>query len=217
MIAVPAAIELILTGADLNLWGSDRLRQMAYDWGGFWPGLLRGWQPNYAAQPYVMFATYALLHGGMAHLAMNMVTLWSLGQAVIDRVGASLFAVLYLGSALGGAAGYGLLSTTVRPMVGASGALFGLAGALLAWAYVDRFTAREGLWPIAQIVGLLVAINLVMFWALSGQLAWQTHLGGFLSGWVLAMLVDPRGRDGRGRDERGRDEQERDGQAPETP
>lgn len=217
MIAVPVAIELILTGADLNLWGSDRLRQMAYDWGGFWPGLLRGWQPNYAAQPYVMFATYALLHGGMAHLAMNMVTLWSLGQAVIDRVGASLFAVLYLGSALGGAAGYGLLSTTVRPMVGASGALFGLAGALLAWAYVDRFTAREGLWPIAQIVGLLVAINLVMFWALSGQLAWQTHLGGFLSGWVLAMLVDPRGRDGRGRDERGRDEQERDGQAPETP
>ena len=34
-----------------------------------------------------------------------------------------------------------------------------------------------------------------MFWALGGQLAWQTHLGGFIAGWVLAILIDPRSRD----------------------
>ena len=38
-------------------------------------------------------------------------------------------------------------------------------------------------------------INLVMFWALDGQLAWQTHLGGFVAGWVLALLIDPRSQE----------------------
>lgn len=195
LIALMTALEAALMGTDLGLWGTPGLRQMAYDWGGFWPGLLQGWQANYPTQTYVMFISYAFLHGGIAHLAMNMLTLWSLGQAVIERVGTWRFALLYLGTTLGGAGGYGLLANTIQPMVGASGALFGLAGALLAWAYVDRFTAREALWPVAQIAGFLVAINLVMYWALAGQLAWETHLGGFVCGWLLAMLVDPRGRD----------------------
>lgn len=191
LITLSASVELALLGADLELWGTARLRQRAYEWGGFWPGLLAGWQPNYPAQPVTMFLSYAFLHGGPVHLAVNMITLWSLGQGVTARVGTMRFLGLYLGTALGGAAGYGLLAETVRPMVGASGALFGLAGALLAWAYVDRFTAQVGLWPIAQVATLLLVMNVVMYWALDGQLAWQTHLGGFLAGWVLALLIDP--------------------------
>lgn len=194
LIAVMTVIEVVSFGADMGLWATPRLRQTSYDWGGFWPGLLDSWRPNYPAQPYAMFVTYAFLHGGVGHLAINMVTLWSLGQAVIDRVGPLRFGVIYLGTAIGGAGGYGLLAETVRPMVGASGALFGLAGALLAWGYVDRFTARTGLWPVARVAMFLVAINLAMYWALDGQLAWQTHLGGFVAGWVLALLMDPRGR-----------------------
>ena len=194
LVVICCACEAGLLGADLGLWGPARLRQSAYEWAGFWPGLLANWQPNYAAQPYAMFLSYAFLHGGPGHLAMNMVTLWSLGQAVVDRIGQGRFLALYLGTALGGAAGYGVLAETVRPMVGASGALFGLAGALMAWGYVDRFTARAGLWPIARIGALLVAINVAMYWALDGQLAWQTHLGGFATGWVLALLIDPRSR-----------------------
>jgi membrane associated rhomboid family serine protease len=192
IIALCTIVELALWGADLGLWGQTRLRQSAYEWGGFWPGLLAGWRPNYAGQPVTMFLSYAFLHGGPLHLVVNMITLWSLGWAVIDRIGTLRFLVLYLGAALGGAAGYGLLSDTVRPMVGASGALFGLAGALLAWAYVDRFTARIGLWPVAQVAMFLIAMNVALYWALDGQLAWQTHLGGFMTGWILALLIDPR-------------------------
>lgn len=193
-IVMPTLIEIVLTGADFGLWGPARLRQITYDWGGFWPGLLESWQPNYTAQPYLMFLSYALLHGGLLHLGMNMVTLWSLGWGVIDRVGSVRFVALYLGTTVGGAAGYGWLAQGVQPMVGASGALFGLAGALMAWAYVDRFTASAALWPIARVGALLLGINLAMYWALDGQLAWQTHLGGFLVGWVLALLIDPRSR-----------------------
>lgn len=185
-------IEVFLSCGDFGILGSPRLRAVAYEFGGFWPGLLRDWQPNFAAQPYAMFVTYAFLHGGLIHLAVNMVTLWSLGKSVLDRVGPVGFALLYFFSAIGGAIGFGVLASDLRPMVGASGALFGLAGGILAWAYVDRFTFREGLWPVAQAALLLLALNVVMWWAMGGQLAWQTHLGGFISGWIAALLIDPR-------------------------
>ena len=67
-------------------------------------------------------------------------------------------------------------------------------GALLAWNYVDRYTYHEGLWPIVRAVLGLGALNLVMWVVMQGQLAWETHLGGFLVGWVMALLIDPRPR-----------------------
>ena len=79
-------------------------------------------------------------------------------------------------------------------MVGASGALFGLAGAILAWEYVDRFTFRERLWPVARAAILLVALNVLLYFAMDRLLAWEAHLGGFVTGWIAAMLIDPRGR-----------------------
>jgi membrane associated rhomboid family serine protease len=196
IVFVCVAIEAVLQAADLGLIDVPRLRQTAYEFGGFWPGLLRDWLPNFPAQPYLMFITYAFLHGGAVHLVVNMITLVSLGGAVVGRVGQKGFVLLYVASMLGGAAGFGLLADTLRPMVGASGALFGLAGGLVAWDYVDRFTVQEALWPVARAVLLLVGLNIVLWWAMDGQLAWETHLGGFVVGWVAAMLIDPRGRPG---------------------
>lgn len=192
LIGLCVVIELLLTAGDWQLMGSPRLRSMAYEYGGFWPGLLDTWRPNYPLQPWLMFITYGFLHGGLAHLVINMVTLWSLGRAVQDRVRTRGFALLYGLSILGGAVGYALLAPGLRPMVGASGALFGLAGGLLAWMYVDRFTHRQGLLPVLQAVVVLLALNLVLWWAMGGQLAWQTHLGGFITGWIAALLIDPR-------------------------
>lgn len=192
LIVVCAGVELVLSLADFGVLGPARLRALAYDYGGFWPGLLDNWRPNFATQPYVMFVTYAFLHGGLAHLVVNMITLWSLGKVVIGRVGVKGFALLYLGALIGGAVGYALLASDVRPMVGASGALFGLIGGALAWLYVDRYTYNEGLLPVFQAVVMLIVLNLVLWWAMDGQLAWQTHLGGFVAGWIAAMLIDPR-------------------------
>lgn len=192
LIALCTSLELVLMLADWGILGSKRLRALAYDYGGFWPGLLDNWRPNFTAQPYTMFATYAFLHGGVAHLVVNMITLWSLGNVVIARVGTKGFALLYLSALIGGAVGYALLASDVRPMVGASGALFGLIGGALAWLYVDRYTYNEGLLAVFQAVVMLVLLNLILWWAMNGQLAWQTHLGGFISGWVAAMLIDPR-------------------------
>jgi len=186
------AVELFLTGSDWSLWGSSRLRRQAYEYGGFWPGLLDNWAPNYRHQPWIMFLTYGFLHSGLSHLVVNMITLWSLGQAVINRVGPRGFGLLYVSSIIGGAGGFALLASGLQPMVGASGALFGLSGGLLSWAYVDLMTDRKPLWPVVQAVTFLTGLNLVLWWAMNGQLAWETHLGGFLIGWVVALLIDPR-------------------------
>lgn len=195
LIIVCCGFEALLKLADYGVLGPERLRTLTYDYAGFWPGLLRDWVPNYTAQPYLMFLTYGFLHNGVTHLVVNMITLWSLGKWVIVRVGVWGFAALYLASIFGGAAGYALLASGVQPMVGASGALFGLAGGILAWMYVDRFTFRQGLLPVVQAVALLIVLNLILWWAMNGQLAWQTHLGGFFAGWIMALLIDPRALD----------------------
>ena len=195
LIVICCTVEGMLQIADRGLIDMVRLRLWAYEYGGFWVGLLRSWEANYPSQPYLMFLTYGFLHGGVLHLAVNMITLWSLGQAVLDRVGVRGFLLLYTSSLLGGAVGFALLASTLAPMVGASGALFGLAGGLLAWGYVDRFTLQEALWPVARAAGLLLILNVVMWWALNGQLAGETHLGGFVTVWLAAMLIDPRPRD----------------------
>lgn len=195
LIVLCALPEICLTLSDFGIIDLPRLRALTYEYGGFWPGLLKDWAPNYPGQSWLMFLSYGFLHSGPIHLIVNMITLWSLGRVVLDRVSAWHFLLLYIGSLLGGALGFGILSETLNPMVGASGALFGLIGGVLAWEYVDRFTYKEGLWPVVYAVLALIALNLVLWWAMDGHMAWQTHLSGFVAGWILALLIDPKGRE----------------------
>lgn len=192
LIGVSVSIEIALSLSDFGLVDNRRLRSVVYEFGGFWPGLLNNWTQNYPYQHTVMFFTYAFLHAGWWHLLMNMIILWWLSLPIFRRVGLWGYLVIYIATIVGGAAVFGLTAPDLRPMVGASGVVFGLAGALLSWAYVDRFTFRQGVLPVAQAIMILVVLNLVSWWAMSGLLAWQTHLGGFITGWIVALLVDPR-------------------------
>ncbi|WP_371170610.1 rhomboid family intramembrane serine protease [Aliiroseovarius sp. 2305UL8-7] len=190
LIAINVAIELVLTASDVGILDRGGLRQSVYQNGAFWAGLLHNWRPNYAAQPWTMFATYAFLHGGLAHLAGNMLTLWILGRMVIARAGLKGFWIIYILSAIGGGLGFGLLSLSARPMVGASGALFGLIGAVLYWRWSFHKRMRHARWPVLRTVGVLVGLNLLLWVLLGGFLAWETHLGGFVAGWLTAVAFD---------------------------
>lgn len=189
LIALTSLIELTLAAADYGLIGSTRWRALAYQNGAFWAGLLHNWRPNYAAQPWVMFLSYAFLHGGMLHLLGNMLVLWGLGRVVMLRLGTGRFLALYFASAIGGALCFGVLSNSPQPMVGASGALFGLLGAWQYWRYALRRQRGQSLWPVWQAVLGLVLLNLLMWVALRGLVAWETHLGGFLAGWAVAAFM----------------------------
>ena len=182
-------VELVLLAADLGLVGSPFWRGLAYQNGAFWPGLLWGWQPNYAAQPVLMFVTYAFLHGGFWHLLGNVLALTALGRVASGQVGQGGFALIYGASALGGAAVFGVLALGPQPMVGASGSLFGLAGAWQYWEFAHAGAGQRRGWRLARALGSLVVLNLVLWLAFAGALAWQTHLGGFLVGWVTAGFL----------------------------
>ena len=189
LFGLSSGVELVLVAADYGLIGTPRWRGLAYQNGAFWAGLLGNWRPNYAAQPWLMFVTYAFLHTGLGHLAGNMLTLVFLGRIVQERVGQRWFAVLYAISAIGGAVAFAVLSSSPQPMVGASGALFGLAGAWQYWEWADRHRAGRHTWPVWRNVLGLVLLNAVLWVWMDGLLAWEPHLGGFIAGWLGAMAL----------------------------
>lgn len=187
LIALCCAVELVLLASDFGLIGTVRWRMFWLQNGAFWSGLMRDWQPNYAAQPWLMYGTYAALHTGPAHLLGNMLALIWLGPWLIDRLGNLRFAVLWLTAAFGGAACFAALSTTPAPMVGASGAVFGLLGAVVALDYL-----RTGeFWPVMSMTGALAVLNLATFALERGALAWETHLGGYLTGILVIAALNP--------------------------
>jgi membrane associated rhomboid family serine protease len=194
LIGLSSGVELILIAADHGLIGTPRWRGLAYQNGAFWAGLLYNWQPNYDAQPWLMFVTYAFLHTGFGHLAGNMLTLFFLGRIVQERVGQRGLAALYAVSAIGGAAAFAAMNSSPQPMVGASGALFGLAGAWQYWEWRARVRAARHTWPVWRMVLGLVALNVVLWWWQDGRLAWETHLGGFIAGWVGAVVLRRMGK-----------------------
>ena len=184
--ALCALPELVLLGADWGLWGSARWRPMTYQYGAFWVGLLYDWRPNYAAQPVAMFASYGWLHAGPGHLLGNLGALVWLGPEIVARFGTRGVIALWAACLLGGAVGFALLTSSPAPMVGASGALFGLAGAWLVNEMRRMQSRRERLWRGMLGLVALLAINAVAWVFQGGQLAWETHLGGLLAGLVFA-------------------------------
>ncbi|AXI46937.1 rhomboid family intramembrane serine protease [Sulfitobacter sp. SK012] len=187
LIGVMAVIELPLTLSDAGWIGSNSWRINVFLYGAFWQLLLDGGlAPLYASQKVLMFLTHAFLHGSIAHFVMNSVVLLALGKGVAAYLGVGKTILLLALSAITGAAAFGLLSAASGPMIGASGAVFGLLGLWQAWDFRQRRQLNQSVRPVLSgIMGLLL-VNLVLFVVLSGTLAWEAHLGGWIVGWTAA-------------------------------
>lgn len=141
-------------------------------------------------EPWRML-TAAFLHSQsfLLHIVLNMYTLWIFGQALEPLLGRVRFLAVYLLSAVGGSIGF-LLLTPDRPVigvVGASGAIFGLFGAMLV---VQRHRGGE-----TRQLWVLIAINGAIGFFVQG-IAWQAHLGGLITGGLAAAAIAyaPRGK-----------------------
>jgi len=188
LVAINAAVELGLLLADLGVIGSPSWRAIAYRHAGFYSAFLHGAHPRFALEPVTMFVTYAFLHGGWLHLLVNMAALISIGAPIVAQIGARNFLLTYMLTAIGGGLCYGLTTDTMQPMVGASGALFGLLGVWICWGYLERRHYREGMRAIWRAIAILVLYNAVFWVLLAGRLAWETHLGGFIAGWIIGLV-----------------------------
>lgn len=128
--------------------------------------------------------TGAFLHAGLFHLGMNMFLLWLLSRELEPALGRVNFAVLYGVSLLGGSFGV-LVISPLSPTVGASGAVFGLMGGLVAL----QLRARQNPWQSG--LGGLVLINVVLTFTIPG-ISIGGHIGGLLAGAVTGALLQPR-------------------------
>lgn len=190
IVATCALIETVLTLSG-GMAGSGTLRRGAFMLAGFWPGLLSGWDPIWPGQPALMFVTYALLHGGLMHMIFNMLILVHLSRETVARVGSWGFVLFFALTSAGGGAAFWLLSSNPGPMVGASGAVFGLFGATMFWDFQRRRALDAPLNPVWRLALGLVAMNVILYLMVGGYLAWQAHLGGFLAGWAAAWIATP--------------------------
>ena len=141
--------------------------------GGHWSGV--------AAGDYYQLLTSMFTHVQVLHIGFNMFALWVLGPQLEIVLGRARYLALYLLSGLAGSAMVYWFSNPTMPTLGASGAIFGLMGALLVLA----FKVRADMNQLLMWIGLNVAVT---FFG-RGTISWQGHLGGFLGGVVLGVIV----------------------------
>ena len=124
--------------------------------------------------------TSAFLHGSFIHIAFNMYILFFLGSTLERILGHTRFTVLYLLAALGGSVASYWFSDLNTVSVGASGAIFGLMGALIV-------AGRRLRYDISQVLFLL-AINVAIGF-FSPLVDWRAHFGGLIVGAVVATIM----------------------------
>jgi membrane associated rhomboid family serine protease len=181
----------------LHLYGLVPIRYTSPQWAKHF-----GLPPDY----YLSFVTNLFLHGGWAHLLVNLIFLWIFADNIEDLMGHKRFIVFYLlCGVLASYAQWYFSQNLVVPVVGASGAIAGVLGAyffrfpyarvlfVVPIVFVPLFfeipaIAFLGLWVILQLQELSTA---AMFPGMSTNSAWWAHLGGFVAGAVLYRFFIP--------------------------
>ena len=185
----------------------------------FYELTLSGWRLNYFIASYGIvpdrFNIFSLLtsmfiHGGFLHILGNMWFLWIFGRGIEDILGHGKFLVFYLACGLAAGIIHVLVNASSPvPTVGASGAIAGVMG-----AYLIKFP-RARIVTLVPIIIFITTVDipaafLLLYWfaiqffsgvgsvgysqASSGDVAWFAHIGGFLAGMALVMLMPTRQR-----------------------
>lgn len=131
--------------------------------------------------------TCAFLHGGLMHIAFNMYALKIIGSEVEYAYGKKKYLIIYFVSALGGSL-FSYLFSPYSISVGASGAIFGLLGAMLVFGYKNK--ARIGKGYMMNIIQVLV-INIIIGLTLS-NIDNFAHLGGVIAGAITSLIAKNR-------------------------
>ncbi len=151
-------------------------------WGGDFAPLTIG------AHQYWRLLTSCFLHFGIIHIGMNMYVLYLIGPFIETIFGRIRYLVIYFIAGLAGS----LVSVHVHPLAvgaGASGAIFGLYGAVFGFLLIRRRTLNPAaVSSITKSAGIFVLYN-VVYGSVSGTTDLSAHLGGLLAGFLIGMLL----------------------------
>jgi membrane associated rhomboid family serine protease len=138
------------------------------------------WYAGVSDGAYWQLLTSAFTHVDVMHIGFNMLALWVLGPQLEHVFGRARFVALYLLSALAGSAFVYAATPPHVPTLGASGAIFGLMGALL----VVALRMRANVSSILVWIGINAVLTLTV-----PHISWQGHLGGFVGGVLVATVI----------------------------
>lgn len=152
------------------------------------------------------FISSQFLHGGFIHIISNMWFLWIFGDNVEDRFGLFLYPLFYLTCGfIAGLTQYFIDPTSTIPIIGASGAIAGVLGAYMASFPNHTVKTLVPFFGFLTVVNMPAFIVLVMWFitqlfsgsasilstqTTSGGVAFFAHIGGFVSGWILAKMFN---------------------------
>jgi membrane associated rhomboid family serine protease/Flp pilus assembly protein TadD len=171
----------VFAGMALSGIAMDPTPRQLIDWGANYGPLTLGGQEW-------RLLTSMFLHGGLFHIFFNMWCLWDLGSLCESLYGHTTFAAVYLVSGIGASLASVWWHPAV-PSVGASGAIFGIVGALIASNYLGEFSM-----PRFAVAGhlrsvLVFAGYALIFGAMSGRTDNAAHIGGLITGLVFGALI----------------------------
>jgi len=147
-------------------------------------------------------ATSMFLHGGIMHIAGNMLFLWVLGDNVEDSLGHARYVIFYLACGVCAALAHALSDPGSQvPMVGASGAIWGIIGGYLVlhpkapiktlvWVFIVELPAWLvlGIWTVFQVLSAIGSAG-----GAGGGVAWWAHIGGLVAGIALIAPMRRKG------------------------
>jgi membrane associated rhomboid family serine protease len=150
-------------------------------WGGYGQLMEAGWvsAPQVADGEWWRLFTSMFLHFGVLHIAFNMYALYLFGPYIERALGTTRFVVSYVTMAVASSVFVYWLTEPQIATIGASGAVFGLFGLALVLLIRTRQDVR----------GLLVLLAINAFISLQGNISWQGHLGGFVTGALLGLAL----------------------------
>ena len=179
-IAIAAANVLIVLG--LSFMGMTEDSAFMMEHGAMYvPYLMNG-------ERYYTLITSIFLHFGFSHLMNNMVMLLVIGYSLEPEIGKIRFLLIYLGSGLMGnlvSAWFDVSQGSYAVSAGASGAIFGIVGALLYVAIRNHGRVGE-----ISTRGLVLMAGLSLYYGFTAQgVDNAAHIGGLISGFLLAVLI----------------------------
>ena len=176
-INVMVYLAMVMSGASPVEPNNAQLMQFGANWG---PASL-------GSQPWRLL-TSNYVHVGIVHIALNMWCLWDLGGLAELIFGSRVYLFTYLLCGLGGS----IASVWWHPLVvgaGASGAIFGLAGVLMAAIYLGHLPfPRQALQQTLRSLFIFAAYNL-FFGAVSAHVDNSAHIGGLVTGLAIGALL----------------------------
>ncbi len=167
---------------------------------------------GYALDVYAFIAplSYSLLHGGVAHVVVNMVWLVAFGSPLAARIGPLRFLLFWAFTAVAAVAlHFALNSSDPTPLIGASGAISGMMGAAARFAFrIDRSRGKPAFagepLPFGKVFRSRITVTFLAVWVIidivtgisglgapgGAQIAWEAHIGGFVAGFLFIRFFD---------------------------